>query len=823
MDFAVCPSCGQSVLDDDAVECPFCGASMKGGGAKPAATSKSAATATAAGSAAAKAPAQKPAKAKSSSGGDDLPFGLQEAVAQAVVKAAPKPMKGRTYQVVCPMCETAGYIPSAAAGKEVKCANAQCLVPVFTAPLPKEEPPPPPPKKSSGNLVVLGVGTALVVGAIGGAVRYFATLPSGDGVFVKPVDIANIPRGNSFDTPVDQPTNPQEPDAKDQPTVAAPGDNRAQLIAEALEQSRQVPLRNDRNNRSKPFCRRFAAEAFALAGDIEGARAQFAPLKQVGAQVPFYQITPWVEVFWQERAKGNQAAATAAVDSALAVVDSLPVRGSDQLDTAMRLGQALVVAGRAEVARDLIKKHQSAELDGEFSAILQWLATDRTGLNITWLFEQRPIVPRNAPQAAAVTAGLVLRGERQAALDFALGWTDPLVQTDCLSAWAEAVAWTDPDGAVAALTAIPWKLPELNQAYVWARAARVAHARQAAAVSAALSQQAAALLEEVKPPANYKVPTTKSLAQTRPTWNAQWVMAARAAAELCAVQQVGAQDTPAAVKSLERALSYTRGLGPSVPSSSALTDAANRAGPSGLRDRLKAELELRTDDDARLAMGEYRRALTDLEQAAKLRFDLQVAILQRAAWLGLEDAVWRIVAAGHTSEDPATQEPLLNSRVANWLAERFQSTGNSRDLQQMTAARSTAGMPALVRPHELAVREQLAAGNLAEAWKLATDPAVSQPERESWILRGIIEQALKDAPLDATWKLVSPLSDVSLREQGVEWTAWMAARRGAGTAAWSHHKSLISATEIMALSRGLIAGLQDRNVIDPPVAADAGE
>ncbi len=32
MDLPTCPACGQSVLDDDAVDCPFCGASLKGGG-----------------------------------------------------------------------------------------------------------------------------------------------------------------------------------------------------------------------------------------------------------------------------------------------------------------------------------------------------------------------------------------------------------------------------------------------------------------------------------------------------------------------------------------------------------------------------------------------------------------------------------------------------------------------------------------------------------------------------------------------------------------------------------------------------------------------
>ncbi|MFN7805400.1 MAG: hypothetical protein ACK5TO_15375, partial [Planctomycetaceae bacterium] len=33
MELAICPTCKQSVLDDDAVECPFCGSPMKPGAA----------------------------------------------------------------------------------------------------------------------------------------------------------------------------------------------------------------------------------------------------------------------------------------------------------------------------------------------------------------------------------------------------------------------------------------------------------------------------------------------------------------------------------------------------------------------------------------------------------------------------------------------------------------------------------------------------------------------------------------------------------------------------------------------------------------------
>ena len=103
MDFAVCPSCHQSVLDDDAVDCPFCGASMKAKpGAKPAA-------AAAKSPAAAKPVAGKAAPSKPTLPGDDLPFESELTAGKSAIPAMPSATKQRTWQVICPMCDTPGY------------------------------------------------------------------------------------------------------------------------------------------------------------------------------------------------------------------------------------------------------------------------------------------------------------------------------------------------------------------------------------------------------------------------------------------------------------------------------------------------------------------------------------------------------------------------------------------------------------------------------------------------------------------------------------------------------------------------------------------
>ena len=75
------------------------------------------------------------------------------------------------------MCETAGYVPTSAAGKEIRCANPKCLVPVFTAPgiQRKKADEPAPEKKGLPIILLVTLGLLLVLG--GGAAWYVFNRP----------------------------------------------------------------------------------------------------------------------------------------------------------------------------------------------------------------------------------------------------------------------------------------------------------------------------------------------------------------------------------------------------------------------------------------------------------------------------------------------------------------------------------------------------------------------------------------------------------------------------------------------------------------------
>jgi hypothetical protein len=800
MDFAVCPSCNQSVLDDDAENCPFCGASMK---AKPGAKVAVAKPVAAPAKPATKPPAKSP--------DDDLPFDVEANLPRTDLKLAPTPTKGRTLKVTCPMCDAVGYVPPSAAGQPVRCLNSACPMPVFQVPALKSEPPPPPPPKPKGKPLVWGVLTAVVVGGIGVGVWMVASRPNLETVVkpLSPEDLQRIkdeearlakaqalsasqaqdtPDGTVKDVPVEQ-TASGEPTAEE-------------MIKQTLKLMEQAALQTGSQNRSKPFCRRLAAEAAALAGELPAAREHLLQLQKVGPELPFYRIGGLTEIFWREHAAGQKAAALAALDQALTETKSLPTYGRDHLDLATRLAAALAVAERLPAARELIQAHQSPGIEGETSAYVQTLLAHPDPIPAARQIDWQPIVMRQMPQAAAVSAILQWKGHSATALEWARGWSDEEIRAECLTALVEAALWGGTDLPLQEIEALPAE----NQLLLWARAAR----RQAALgqfdAAKTSVQNALTVRERVTLPAEFVLPDTPALMKWKPASKTSLVALAAGYAELAVVQQLVAEDAAAASTALERAVQVCRGIGPALAPIQKLQTEADRLGLTGLRQKLKMELELRTDDLARQMVGPYRKALTDLEQAAQERFVLQTMILSRAAKAGLEDAAWTIVSSRGSATDPLRREPYFHTEVAGWLVERFRSRGANDVAQAVIAAATEAGVAQVLRPVAADFEAHLAAGRFKEATALVKRPE-AKDQADLLVFTAAARLSAQD-PLDKTWQFISLVGDGVLREQVWELAGQIASRRGQAAAVFQQLSAMTSATEKIALGKGLIAGLQ---------------
>src|SRR5690606_35256128 len=294
MDFRQCPACQASVLDDDATECPFCGASMSG---KPAASpakpapARSGAPAKPAAKPAAKTTAPAPRtparKVGETVADEDDPFGIDTSAVTQVPKVAPRPAKGRMIRVQCPMCETPGFISPKMQGKDVKCCNPDCMVPVFKAPAP--------PKKQeeevtkgggiSGKALGITAGVALL---LGGVLFWGFYLSRQEGTVVEQ------PTGSTYEfDPNLVGGNDREPVKPEEQPQGPRTITLAQMKRQALANIITAAQARDDNQR-KAFGRQLAAEAHAQGGDVPQAREQITHLQKrsVAGNVPYFQVEP---------------------------------------------------------------------------------------------------------------------------------------------------------------------------------------------------------------------------------------------------------------------------------------------------------------------------------------------------------------------------------------------------------------------------------------------------------------------------------------------------------------------------------------------------
>ncbi|HEX4072648.1 MAG TPA: hypothetical protein VHX68_15815, partial [Planctomycetaceae bacterium] len=152
------------------------------------------------------------------------------------------------------MCETVGFIPQSAAGKEVRCANPKCMVPVFVAPrIEKKAVEVASPAKSGMSPIVLGLLVVLLLlGGFGG--WYFFNQPAKTTITKgprppSPTPISPPPNGNQTPLP---PEAPVQPVAEKPLTLAEERD----AVLDQMEKDAQ----NKERNLRPPYCQRVTAQ-----------------------------------------------------------------------------------------------------------------------------------------------------------------------------------------------------------------------------------------------------------------------------------------------------------------------------------------------------------------------------------------------------------------------------------------------------------------------------------------------------------------------------------------------------------------------------------
>jgi hypothetical protein len=829
MDLPSCPACGQSVLDEDAEDCPFCGASMSGKpGAKPSAPAPTA-------DAAAEKPATtkrgKADSTKAEKPSSDDPFDVASPVSRKVVQLLAKPSKGKLYRIVCPMCETAGFQSKKAASREVRCANKECLVPIFTASADEsaekakaaaaaaEAEALAAEAKSKGLSVGAYIGIAVVSAAVLGGGAFILTGDSPKEELTTEEKLALKRGGNPPPVAPPTPNNPgtSEPDKPDEPAVPPKpaGPPVADMRATSLQLMSHTSLQRDRNQR-KPFCRRLTAEAYAIAGDFKAVDLQLTQLDKVGSRLKYYRILPQVQVAWKHLENGNAAGATAAVKDALPLVRDLPTFGTDATDTVTELSTLLVAMDRVPEAVALLEKRNDAGPLGQF---LESRSRSEAipGVSFDHAVSMRPVAGWSAPQWVAVTVSLTARRMSNKALAFAKQARNQTAIEDCLSGWAEASLLVAGNGEpLGEIDSSIQSLSKSAQARIQSRCALTLHGLGKATLAMGPLTKARELLGAAGSAFTIELQSLKQNAELKIPDDLPIRQKALAAAELAHAEAV-LTETDAAWKSVLLAMDICRTMAPALSIADEPFIEIKQRGEATVTNELKALKNLLTDDEARIAYQNYRNRSRQLRSAAEARFTLQEQILTEVLEWGFADQIWSEVQkkADRTIADNG-HEPWFETNLAQALYNSFRVNGDTDKASEVETTVTKRRLAELSAPRIIAYSQasQKAMSSKPEGGTAVLAAFLNRHNEEAdkrWqqetMLRLVSRLISADRQQDA-FKLVAAIKDVQTRELAYELTGQEVTVRGHMVEVFEYAKTAdLIPPERVAFLRGFLGQL----------------
>ena len=693
MSLPTCPSCGQSVLEDNPVDCPFCGAAMDGSrGAKntprpkagpvvnrpgarkipekPATPNAPVADSATPASEAPK-PAARPAGGPRGSRpvvDEDDPFGvgMSSAAAQAI-QATAKPEKGRLLKVVCPMCEQVGFVPKNAVGKSVKCANEKCMVPIFTAHDPSEQATDRKPVRMSDEAEAVRRAAdaakpkkrnpMIVYGIVGGILLLLtlALIP----LLTKAPDNTELNKKVVISDfgPSDEEiaTAAAEKAAKEKAALDAVNP----LVEVEAHASRMIGMARLQNLRDKAWARKMTGDVFLRLNQTAKGAQEFNQSVVIEGGRGYYRIEPYLTRHWRAIAAGDTDTAAKTLADALGETKTLPRTGKLGLEAAMGLASAMVNAGRLQDAVAVIAARQ---LDTT-------IADNRDAIASTaWSFT-------SGHSRDASTAGPMV-------LD-ALLWINPLhtgvaIDLGLHDRWEAAIAWSktsqDPrtlTDALVALTEIaaarnaaPETFAQIESAVDGSDAVSVLRVK--AAVAAATKDMARfdacmTLMGQMPVAPAAVLPSSSVLVQDDVLDRSSFIYTALSVSEVlrAAVASGKKEQAATVITRLSAELSAI------APSTTQVRGPINQmaANEAGFKRQLAAELRVPEDTQFASMYRNYRKHIEQYARIAEDRRLLETILLARVIRAG---GIGELQQAMNTS--PELKQEILLDELSGFLA-----------------------------------------------------------------------------------------------------------------------------------------------------------
>ncbi len=718
MSFPSCPACQQSVLDDDASHCPFCGASMSGDGGPDQGTSPESPSTTTSAS-----------TPDNASAGDAQfqpetePFPISSKDIGQFISAAPKPTKKRPWRIHCPMCDSPGFVPRQAAGKEIKCANPDCLVPIFTAPeAPNTKPtsePEPEDTSTTSNRGLLIVAT-LVLLAGGGGAAWWLVGRSDHPTDAPPITpVAKLPASTPDTTPTK--TTEKQPVAAGNTPGATTTVSRKMILERAPALMVAAAQERDRN-RSKPFCRRLTAEYYAEFGNEADALAQLKQLTQIGPDLPHLHINALVSLWWRQQKDGTASSGPYLSDAIKRSANISP-RSPFAVDVTVGLGCALIASDQVPLAESTIARLWNPNPTARLRLDQLRCRHART-FHLPSRHSTPPSLRGAMSPDSLIIAQLCDRGFSATALSWARQATHLFDRSERLAAWATATQdrnIVDKEMAIESPT---------TQAVVYARLALVdALDHDADTVSTAVSKTIKALQQCAKP-------RTVALGDIKQTFLlpidevTDWWMKVRAEAELLGALSADGQADQAGDLFAD-ALATARSIGPGYDDVAARLKVVKSLGTTGMTTKMMTVLDLTGNDEARQASQQYTKKCQNWLQLANQRATCLRRLHRWAISHGLRQESWNDIQKHGLTTDTSIRDPFANSALPSHLYLSFQAEGNTSATKAMNSV-LPAGLPIdVTETLRLTALTALDSGKLDAVLKAVTSDANTRRNQQA--------------------------------------------------------------------------------------------
>ena len=396
---------------------------------------------------------------------EDDPFGIGGGGASQAIAAALKPEKGRLQKVVCPMCEQVGFVPKAALGKPVKCANVKCMVPIFTAEDPAEQKAERRPTRLADEadairraaeasaprkrnpLLIYGIGGAVLLGLTAVVVPLLTKKPDTTALQT-PRDLSSF----------EELAAAEEAEAKAKAAAAAAAVEASAQSTPAVaveEQVKRMTVLARQELRDKPLARRMTGDIWLRLGNSKEAATELSQLLVVDRSRSFYRVIPQAAQYWRSRAAGDAVAAKAAFAACESEIagKTLPRTGRAATEVCLAFAAMLVQEGRQQEAQQLLATRQldrtiPDNLDSMVSVAWLFVSSNYRDLGLTPPYSAESYLWSD-PLHVAVASVLGLQGSWQEVAGWAAAGSDARVAADALVAAADAAGMRNTGAAAA--------------------------------------------------------------------------------------------------------------------------------------------------------------------------------------------------------------------------------------------------------------------------------------------------------------------------------------------------------------------------------------